>query len=265
MTDEGFSGEINTRVAHPARIYDYYLGGKDNFRVDRETAELALAATPSVRDMARQNRAFLQRVVRYLAGEAGIRQFLDIGTGLPTQGNVHEIAQAVAPEARVVYVDNDPIVHVHANALLAGDSTTVVLADLRDTEALLAHPAVQQVIDFDRPVAILLVAILHFIGENDDPMGILKRLRDAVVPGSYLVISHGTGDFDERAASGIAKAYSRSSAPGTARSHAEVLRLFDGFDLVEPGLVQVSLWRPEVAEPRTDGIWIYGGVGRKRP
>jgi SAM-dependent methyltransferase len=183
-----------------------------------------------MRAMARENRAFLQRAVRYLAAEAGIRQFLDIGTGLPTQGNVHEIAQAVAPEARVVYVDNDPIMHVHANALLAGNSTTIVLADLRDTEALLAHPGVRQVIDFDRPVAILLVAILHFIGESDDPMGILKRLRDAVVPGSYLVISHGTGDFDERAASGIAKAYSRSSAPGTARGHAEVLRLFDGFD-----------------------------------
>jgi hypothetical protein len=257
--------QIDTSIAHPARMYDYYLGGKDNFPADHKAAEEVLAAAPSMRAMARENRAFLQRAVRYLARHAGIRQFLDIGTGLPTQGNVHEIAQSIAPETRVVYVDNDPIVHVHANALLAGNSTTIVLADLRDTEAILEHPEVQRVIDFDQPVAVLLVAILHFIGPADDPDGILARLRDAVVPGSHLVISHGSGDFDALATSGIAQAYSRSSSPGTARSRAEIERFFDGFDLVEPGLVQVSLWRPDVADPPTDGIWLYGGVGRKRP
>jgi hypothetical protein len=255
--------EIDTSVAHPARMYDYYLGGKDNFPADHRAAEEVLRAAPSMRAMATENRAFVQRAVRHLAAEAGIRQFLDIGTGLPTQGNVHEIAQSVAPDARVVYVDNDPIVHVHANALLAGNSTNIVLADLRDTRALLAHPGVQQVIDFDRPVAILLAAILHFITESDDPAAMLKLLRDAVVPGSHLLISHGTADFNPAGANGITKAYSHSTSPGVARSHAEILGLFEGFELVDPGLVQVSRWRPEVAEPHTEGIWIYGGVGRK--
>jgi hypothetical protein len=257
--------EIDTSIAHPARMYDYYLGGKDNFPADHKAAEEVLAAAPSMRLMARENRAFLQRAVRFLAAEAGIRQFLDIGTGLPTQGNVHEIAQSIAQESRVVYVDNDPIVHVHANALLRDSHTASILADLRDTEAILRHPDTRRLIDFDQPVAILLVAILHFVSDADDPMGILARLRDAVVPGSQLVISHGSGDFDALATSGIARAYSRSTSPGTARSRAEVERLFEGFELVDPGLVQISLWRPDVEDSPTDGIWLYGGVGRKRP
>src|SRR6266498_1582061 len=188
---ERWTAEINTDVAHPARMYDYYLGGKDNFPADREAADQALAASPAVRDMARQNRAFLQRVVRFLARDAGIRQFIDIGAGLPTQGNVHEIAQAITPDARVVYVDNDPIVVVHSDALLAGHNTTAIKADLREPNVILEHPEVREVIDLDQPVAVLLVAVLHFLQDADDPVGVVARLRDAMAAGSYLAISHG--------------------------------------------------------------------------
>jgi hypothetical protein len=265
MIDEGWSGEINTRVAHPARIYDYYLGGKDNFRVDRETAEMALAATPSVRDMARQNRAYLQRVVRYLAGEAGIRQFLDIGTGLPTQGNVHEIAQSVAPDARVVYVDNDPIVLAHSRALLDAPHTMVILGDLRDPAAILAQPEVGKLLDFQRPVAVLLVAVLHFIQDEDDPGAIVATLRDAMAPGSYLAISHGTmdvADAEPEVAAKVVRAYQRSSSPVTLRSKREIEAFFGDFELVDPGLQQIHQWRPEGPVAAVSG-GIYGGVGRK--
>ncbi len=256
--------QIDTMKAHPARIYDCLLGGKDNYPVDREAAEQVLAAVPTARHMARANRAFLQRAVRFLAGEAGIRQFLDIGTGFPTQGNVHEVAQGVTADARVVYVDNDPIVHVHANALLACDNTIVVLADLREPDAILSHPHVRQVIDFGQPMALLLVAILHFIRDAEDPAGIIARFRDAMAPDSYLAISHATGDFDTVAATSAARAYDQAAAPMVLRSHAEVQRLFDGFALVDPGLVQVSQWRPDrdqaAGHPE---VWAYGGVGRK--
>jgi hypothetical protein len=255
--------QIDTRKAHPARVYDYLLGGKDNYPVDRDAAEEVLAAVPSACHMARANRAFLRRVVRFLAGEAGIRQFLDIGTGIPTQGNVHEVAQQVTADARVVYVDNDLLVHVHANALLACDNTIAVLADLREPDAILSHPQVRQVIDFDQPVALLLVAILHFIRDEEDPAGIITRFREAMAPGSYLAISHATGDFDTVAASNAARAYDQAAAPMVLRSHAEVQRLFDGFGLVDPGLVQVSQWRPD--RDQADGhqeVWAYGGVGR---
>jgi hypothetical protein len=265
MIDEGWSGEINTRVAHPARIYDYYLGGKDNFRVDRETAEMALAATPAVRDMARQNRAYLQRVVRYLAGEAGIGQFLDIGTGLPTQGNVHEIAQSVAPDARAVYVDNDPIVLAHSRALLDAPRTTVVLGDLRDPAAILAHPEVGKLLDFQRPMAVLLVAVLHFIQDRDDPGAIVATLRDAMAPGSYLAISHATmdvADAEPEVAAKVVRAYQRSSSPVTLRSKLEIEAFFGDFELVDPGLQQIHQWRPDGPVAAVSG-GIYGGVGRK--
>ena len=266
MIDEGWTGEINTYVAHPARIYDYYLGGKDNFRADRETAELALAATPSVRDMARQNRAFLQRAVRYLAREAGIRQFLDIGTGLPTQSNVHEIAQSIAPDTRVVYVDNDPIVLTHSRALLDAPRTTVVLGDLREPAAILEHPDVHELIDFDRPMAVLLVAVLHFIKDADDPGEITAKLRKAMAPGSHLVISHGTTDVRQarpEVADKVVRAYQRSTAPVTLRSRQEIEGFFGDFELVEPGLEQVQWWRPDGPVPTVSG-GIFGGVGRKR-
>jgi SAM-dependent methyltransferase len=200
--------------------------------------------------------------VRFLAGEAGIRQFLDIGTGLPTQGNVHEVAQAVAPDARVVYVDFDPIVLSHARALLAGDHVVIVHGDLRDPGGILENPELREVLDFEQPIALLLVAILHFVHDRDDPAAILKRLREALAPGSYLAISHATGDFDPERTVEALKIYKGMLA---LRSHAEVERFFDGFDLLDPGVVEVDRWRPDgetTASPLP--VPIYGGLGRLR-
>jgi len=245
-------------------MYDYYLGGKDNYPADRRAAEQVLAAVPSAPAMARANRAFLRRAVRFLAAEAGMRQFVDIGTGLPTSPNVHQIAQAITPDAQVVYIDNDPIVHVHANALLAGEATSSVLADLRQPDAILDHPTLRRRIDLNQPVALLLVAILHFLRDDEDPAGIVARLREGLADGSYLVISHATADFDQQAATAAARAYDQAAAPMVLRSHAEIERLFDGFELIEPGLVQVSRWRPDDQRAAAKGeVWAYGGVGRR--
>jgi SAM-dependent methyltransferase len=268
--EPGFAlAEIDTSRPHPARMYDFYLGGKDNYAVDQEAAREILRAVPEVRDMARENRAFLQRAVRFLVGQAEIRQIIDIGTGIPAAGNVHEVARETAPDVRVVYVDNDPIVHVHASALLTGTgSTRIVLADLREPETILAHPGVRELIDFSQPVALLLVAIMHFISDNEHPERIIASLRDALPPGSYLVLSHGTADFHSQdAVSHGTKVYQRATAPLVLRSHAQVTAFFDGFDLVEPGLVQVPLWRSDGKRPRLRdlaGIGIYGGVGQCR-
>ena len=266
--EPGFApSQIDTSRPHPARMYDYYLGGKDNYVVDREAAAAVLRALPEARDIARENRAFLQRVVRYLVGEAGIRQMIDIGTGIPTAGNVHQVAQLIEPGVRVTYVDNDPIVHVHANALLTGEgSTSIVLADLRDPEAILGHPKVRDLIDFDEPAALLLVAILHFITDDEGPGRIIAAFRDALAPGSYLALSHGTADFHDQAIADAGTAvYSRATAPLVLRDHAQVAALFEGWDLIEPGIVQVPLWRPDGKPPRhrdLPKIGIYGGVGR---
>ena len=186
--EPGFAApEIDTSRPHPARMYDAYLGGKDNYAVDREAVRQVLRAAPEVRDTARANRAFLQRAVRFLVGEAGIRQIIDVGTGIPAAGNVHQVAGEIAPGTRVAYVDNDPIVHVHANALLTGSGTTsIVLADLREPGAILGHPKVAELIDFGQPVALLLVAILHFVTDDEQPAGIIATFRDALPPGSYL-------------------------------------------------------------------------------
>lgn len=267
--EHGFAAsEIDTSKPHPARLYDFYLGGKDNYAADRAAAKQVLRVAPEVRVMARENRAFLRRAVRFLVGEAGIDQIVDIGTGIPTAGNVHQVAGEIAPGTRVVYVDNDPIVHVHANALLTGTgATSIVLADLREPEVILAHPRVRELIDFSRPVALLLVAILHFITDAEDPAGILAAFRDALVPGSYLVLSHGTADFHAPETVGQAAAvYERATAPLVLRGHAQISALFDGFPLVDPGLVQVPLWRPDGKTPRPKDlakIAIYGGVGRR--
>jgi S-adenosyl methyltransferase len=263
----GFAlSEIDTTIPHPARMYNAYLGGKDNYPVDREAVRQVLRGFPEVRAIARANRAFLQRAVRYLTGEAGIRQIIDIGTGIPAAGNVHEVATQVAPDARVVYVDNDPIVHVHANALLAGTGMGIVLADLRDPSAILAHPTVTALIDFSRPVAVLLVAIVHFLTDAEDPAGIIGTLRDALAPGSYLALSHGTADFHPPGtARQAAAAYDTAAAPLVLRGHAQVAAFFVGFDLIEPGLVQAPLWRPDGRPPRPKDlakIGIYAGVGR---
>jgi hypothetical protein len=260
---DGFRAEeIDTSRPHPARIYDYLLGGKDHYEVDREAGEEIAAAAPEARIAVRANRAFLQRAVRYVVG-SGVRQILDIGTGLPTPPNVHETAQEVAPDVRVAYVDNDPIVNTHANALLSHSGATgVVLADLRDPGAILDHPEVRRVIDFDEPVALLLVAILHFLTDAEQPAQIVATLRDALPAGSFLVLSHVTGDFADR--SEVKAVYNRATATANLRSHAEVERFFDGFELIEPGLIQVPFWRPDSPPPaRSAEIGFYGGVARK--
>jgi hypothetical protein len=267
--EPGFAAaEIDTSKPHPARMYNAYLGGNDNYPADRAAVRQILRNFPEVRGIALANRAFMQRAVRFLAAEAGIRQFIDIGTGIPSAGNVHEVAGRAAPDARVVYVDNDPIVHVHANALLTGSGTTgIVLADLRDPAAIVAHPQLRELIDFSRPVALLLVAILHFIRDEEDPAGIVATLRDALPDGSYLALSHGTLDFhppggEDLAASG----YQNATAPLVLRARERVLPFFDGFELLEPGLVQAPLWRPEGRRPRPrdlEKLGIYAGVGRK--
>ena len=251
---------IDASRPHPARIYDYYLGGKDNYPADRELADQILAIAPESREMARVNRAFLRRAVRFLAGEVGIRQFLDIGTGLPTQGNVHEVAQDVAPDAKVVYVDFDPIVLTHGRALLAGDNIAIVRGDLRNPEGIVAHPEVRELLDFDQPIALLLVAILHLVKDEEDPLGIIARLREAMAPGSHVAISHATADFDPERAVEALKVYRGMLV---VRSRPQVEALFAGFELLDPGVVELPRWRPD-AETRVPvhPVPIYGGVGR---
>jgi S-adenosyl methyltransferase len=267
--EPGFAAsQIDTSKPHPARMYDAFLGGRDNYAADREAVRQILRDFPEVRAIARANRAFMQRAVRFLAGEAGVRQFIDIGTGIPSAGNVHEVAGQVAPGTRVVYVDNDPIVHVHANALLTGSgSTSIVLADLRDPEGILGDAKLRGLIDLNEPVALLLVAILHFLTEAEDPARIVATLRDALPGGSYMVLSHGTADFHPPGVAGQAAVrYEHATAPLVLRGFEQVSAFFDGFDLVEPGLVQAPLWRPDGKPPRPKDLaklGIYAGVGGK--
>jgi len=255
---------VDTSKPHPARMYDYFLGGTDHYPADRAAAEAMLRVAPDTRASVRGNRAFLQRVVQYLIGEAGVRQVIDIGAGLPAAGNVHEIAQRIAPGTRVAYVDNDPVVHAHAAAMLAGDSSaSAVLADLRDPGTILGNPALRELIDFTEPVAVLLIAILHFFLDADDPGRIVATIRDGLPPGSYLAVSHGTQDFHDPAQVQAGTAVYAKAAPVVLRSHQQVSGFFDGFDLIEPGVVQVPLWRPD-HEPTAGElatVAIYGGVG----
>ncbi|MGF1427652.1 SAM-dependent methyltransferase [Kitasatospora sp. LaBMicrA B282] len=259
--------DLRPEIPHPARMYDYYLGGKDNFPADRAAAEEIIAISPRVRLSAQANRGFLQRAVKHLA-EQGVRQFLDIGTGIPTAGNTHEVAQRVDPAARVAYVDNDPIVLVHSRALLAGaskGSASVVQADLRDPAGILDAPEVRDLLDLGQPVALLLFAILHFVGEDSDPYGIVRKLVDALPSGSYLALSHGTADFlsPEQAQRGPA-VYCAATERLTLRSREQVARFFDGLELLEPGIVTVPRWRPELPEREGDAVTgIWGAVGRK--
>jgi hypothetical protein len=252
---DDWTTRINTGVPNPARIYDYFLGGKDNFPADREVADQVLAIAPVARDVVEDNRAFLRRVVRHLAGEAGVRQFIDLGSGLPTQGNVHEIAQEVAPDARVLYVDNDAMVVTHSRALLAGDNTVAIQADLREPEAIVGHPEVRELIDFEQPIALLLMAILHFIPDDEDPYGIVARFRDAMAAGSYLAVSHGTRDIPVRPdmssaamtemGAKVERLYQLTTSSLVTRTWAQVEWFFDGLDPLLPG-------------------GFYGGVGRRR-
>lgn len=263
MTPDGFRfEEIDVSRPHPARIYDYLLGGKDNYEVDRKAGEELVAAAPEARIGLRANRAFLQRAVRHVVGN-GIRQILDLGTGLPTAPNVHQTAHETAPDTRVVYVDNDPIVRAHADALLSSSGeTSIVLADVRDVAAILDHPEVRRVIDFDEPVAVFLVAVLHFLTDADRPRQIVATLRDAMPPGSYLVLSHATGDFADR--KDAQAVYNKATAGLNLRPYAEIEPFFAGLSLIEPGLVQVPFWRPDMQPPASHReIGIYAGVGRK--
>jgi hypothetical protein len=260
--------ELNTNVPHPARVYDYFLGGKDNFAADQEAGAKALAVAPGLRDNARANRAFMVRAVRYLAAEAGIRQFIDIGTGLPTHPNVHEVAQSVAPESRVVYVDNDPIVLVHARALLTSDPrgmTAYIDADLHDPTRILADPDLRRVINFGQPVAVLLVAILHHLADGDDPAGVVAQLMAPTSPASYLVLSHMARDINPDGSLAVSASAAGDGVTLMPRWRADILRFFGELELVEPGLVQVAQWRPdgEVTDQERERVWVYGGVARK--
>jgi hypothetical protein len=264
LLGDDLSARLDAAVAHPARVYDYWLGGTNNFAADREAAEQVISVRPAIRAEARANRAFLGRAVRYLTEQAGIRQFLDVGTGLPSADNTHEVAQSVAPEARVVYADNDPIVLVHARALLASAPEGVTAyadADLRDTERVLA--AARETLDLGEPVAVMLIAMLHHVPDGDDPYGIVARLVDAVAPGSYLVLSHPASDIDVAAVTEVARRYNaRVPAGQQRRSRDEFAQFFTGLDLLEPGIVPTTQWRP--TEPAGSApVPMWAGVARK--
>jgi S-adenosyl methyltransferase len=251
-------------VPHPARVYGYWLGGKDHFQADREAAQEVIRHRPQVVAGARANRAFLGRVVRYLAADCGIGQFIDIGTGLPAPGSTHEVAQAADPECRVVYVDNDPLVMTHAHALLKSHPQGVcdyVHADLRDTATIL--DAAEWTLNLDRPTAVLLLAVLHLVPGTDNPAGVVAALAAGLAPGSYVAVSHMTADFAPAEVTAAAQAYNAlAPVPVTARSHSEVSALFGGLPLVAPGVVQITEWRPGLSSrfPRTADF--YAGLGR---
>ncbi|WP_324194577.1 SAM-dependent methyltransferase [Nocardia blacklockiae] len=268
MDSEQAPPGIDVTKPHPARRYDYWLGGKDNFEADRESAEAVAEAFPSVQFSALENRAFLRRAVTYLTAEAGIRQFLDLGAGLPTAGNVHEIAQDIAPESRIVYVDNDPIVLIHARTLLdrrPEGRTAYLQADVREPDRLLSHPDLLDTLDLSRPVALMLVAVMHFLTDDDRPYEVVRRLREALPSGSYLVMTHATSDHltaEDLAQSD--EANRRSGIPFRLRSTAEFSRFFTGLEVVPPGIGSVMSWRPEGwrAHPRPEAVSMLGAVAR---
>jgi SAM-dependent methyltransferase len=255
--------EVDLSRPSAARVYDCYLGGSHNLEVDRRMAREAISLWPDLPRVMQSNRAFLRRAVRYL-GKRGITQFLDIGSGIPTVGNVHEVARRVNPWARVVYVDNDPVAVAHSRAILAGDQRTVVVhADLREPDTILNDASVRELFDLDLPVAVLMVAVLHFIPDEDDPVGVVARIRECLAPGSHLVLSHASAEGRPEVAASHQELYSRTPTPMTMRGRAEIARLFDGFELVEPGLVWLPLWRPDDPDAdkspeRTTG---FAGVG----
>jgi hypothetical protein len=262
--------EVDVSHPNPARMYNYGLGGKDHFTADRELAERALARVPTGRTAARENRAFLGRVVRYLAAETGVRQFIDIGTGLPAPGNVHKIAQRTAPESRVVYVDSDPMVITHARALLTSrpeGRAGYVQADLRDPEAILGHPVTRETIDFTQPVALILTAVLHHVQDEDSPGKIVATLVDALPPGSFLVASHVSGEHDPDGWAAVQRDYGAAGIGVQWRNSDEFARLaFAGLEMIPPGVVLVSEWRPDADGPRPAPaeVSFYGGAACKR-
>jgi hypothetical protein len=265
--DELEPPKIDTSVPHVARVYDYWLGGKNNYAVDREAGDEAIRAYPDMRSSVRANRAFLRRSVRYLAEEAGIRQFLDVGTGLPSANNTHEVAQAAAPESRIVYVDNDPIVLAHARALLTSNphgATGYLDADARDTAAILTGAG--ELLDFSEPVAVMLIAILQLITDADDPYKLVAELTAAIPSGSFLVITHVAGDMG-RMTPGALEAARRLSEllpqRVNPRGREQVARFFDGLELIEPGVVPIQQWRPASDDEAAAPAALWGGVARK--
>jgi S-adenosyl methyltransferase len=265
--------EIDTTVAHPARRYNYFLGGTDNFEADRLSGDAGLAAFPTVKISVMENRRFLRRAVTFLVEEAGIRQFLDIGTGIPSANNVHEVAQSIAPETSVVYVDNDPIVLAHARRLLSdagAGATTYIHADLREPDAILDDSELRKTLDLSRPVALMAVAVMHFVEDADDPYGHIATLSGALAPGSYLAMSHGTRDFMSKEArdkfdSWAERDRTRSRDPAVTRDKAQFARFFDGTQLVPPGIVALPDWRsetPPADRPSAADTGFYAAVAR---
>lgn len=256
--------EIDTTVAHEARVYDYWLGGKDNYPADRALGDAIAGQIPTIQTMALANRAFLGRAVKYLVEEAGIRQFLDIGTGIPTHGNVHEIAQRIAPETNVVYVDNDPIVLAHARALMTSTPegrTRFIHADLHDPKAILDDPAIADTLDLSQPVAVMLVAVMMYFRDADEPQGIISTLLDAVPSGSYLTVSHPTADFNPGAMAGVVAAAEHSGLTFVPRSRDEVGSLLTGLEIIEPGVAPVLAWRPDEEPAANAAVQLCPGAG----
>jgi hypothetical protein len=256
---------VDVKRANVARVYDYWLGGSHNFLADQDLGRAIAAVVPNIREGAQANRAFLGRAVRLLV-DSGIRQFIDIGSGIPTQGNVHEVAQQADPGARVVYADIDPVAIAHSKAILAGNQNAAILdADLREPEKILGHHLTSRLIDFSQPVGLLLVAVLHFISDAEDPWQIVATLRDALAPGSYLVLCHSTAEGMPGLAQAATTVYNRSVATQAhTRTRPEILRFFDGFDMLEPGLVYIPQWRPDSpVEGSGDIVGALVGVARK--
>jgi hypothetical protein len=260
------SSEVDLTRPSAARVYDFYLGGSHNLEVDRRMAREAISLWPDLPKIMQSNRAFLSRAVRYVAAQ-GISQFLDIGSGIPTVGNVHEVAQQTNPQARVVHVDNEPVAVSHSRSILGGDKrTAVVQGDLREPDRLLGHPTVAGTIDLHRPVAVLMVAVLHFVSDEDDPFDAVGRLRDRLAPGSFLALSHASAEGRPEVAGSHRELYRRTATPMTMRGRAEIARFFDGFELIDPGLVWLPLWRPDgvgSADLPPEHTTGFAGVGRK--
>ncbi|WP_131736962.1 SAM-dependent methyltransferase [Actinomadura roseirufa] len=262
------STDLNTNVPHSARVYDYLLGGKDNFAVDRAAAEDVVKIAPYMRTSTRANREFMVRTARYLAAERGIRQFLDIGTGLPTSPNLHEVVQGVDPSCRIVYVDNDPIVLVHARALLTSapeGTSRYIHADLGEPETILESSALRETLDLDRPIGLCLIAVLHFINDEDKARSVIRRLMEPLAAGSFLVLSTITLDSAPTQVAAAVSAYNSRGINSKARTRAEVTSFFDGHELLEPGVVPVHHWRPDAKAKAIDDsqVSMYGGVALK--